>query len=67
MSSSEIRARLMELAQERLQAECRELSGYGVYGVDFEEDAVRYRAVGVGIAVTQLAVLYGQLYGRNLG
>jgi hypothetical protein len=67
MSASEIRARVMELAQARLQAECAELSAQGVGAFDSDEDVVRYRAARVGDAVTQLAVLHGQLYGRNLG
>ena len=67
MSHSEIRARLMELAQERLQAECMGLSADGAYMADLEEEVLTYRAALVGAAVTELAVLRGQLYGRNLG
>jgi hypothetical protein len=51
MSASEIRATLMDVARERLQAECA-------------EPGLR---VSVLTAVTQLAVLRGQLYGRQLG
>lgn len=50
-SPSEIRATLMNFALKRLQAECAE---------------PRPR-VSISEAVTQLAVLRGQLYGRQLG
>jgi hypothetical protein len=49
MSSSEIRAQLIEVARERLQDEC--------VGTDAD----------VLAALTELAVLHGQLYGRKLG
>jgi hypothetical protein len=67
MSASEIRARVMELARERLQAECAERSTHRVGAFDSDEDVMRDRAARVGDAVAQLAVLHGQLYGRNLG
>ncbi len=67
MSSSEIRARLMELAEERVQAEYMGLSADGAYMADLEEEILTHRAALVGAAVTELAVLYGLLYGRNLG
>ena len=67
MSPSEIRARLMELAQERLQAEWMGLNSDGAYMADLEQEILTHRAALIGAAVTELAVLRGQLYGRNIG
>jgi hypothetical protein len=67
MSPSEIRARLMELATERLRAEGIGPRADGPYLANLEEKTVSRRATQVGLAVTELAVLRGQLYGRNLG
>jgi hypothetical protein len=67
MSPSEIRARLMQLATERLQAECIGLKAEVPYMAHLEEQNLSRRAAQVGAAVTELAVLRGQLYGRNLG
>jgi hypothetical protein len=61
MSPHEIRARLMELAQERLRAECTALRADDSPMMGIEG------AAGVIAAVTELAVLHGQLYGRNFG
>jgi hypothetical protein len=67
MSPSQIRARLMELATERLRAECVGLTTDGPYTADRGQEIPTHRAAHVGAAVTELAVLRGQLYGRNLG
>jgi hypothetical protein len=67
MSSTEIRARLMELARERLEAECQGLGANGTYMADLEEEILAYRAALVGARVTDVAVLQGMLHGRNLG
>jgi hypothetical protein len=56
MSADEIHTRLMEAARERLEAE---------YAAKSADDALD-RAVQVGAAVTELAVLHGQIYGRNI-
>jgi|Tabmets5t2r1_1033131.scaffolds.fasta_scaffold454131_1 hypothetical protein len=67
MSPSEIRARLMELATERLRAECIGPRADGPYMANLEEKTLSHQAAHVRVAVTELAVLRGQLYGRNLG
>jgi hypothetical protein len=67
MSSTEIRARLMELARERLEAECQGLSVNQAYMADLDEEVLTYRAALVGARVTDIAVLHGMLHGRNLG
>jgi hypothetical protein len=67
MTPTEIRARLMELAQERLQAQRTGLDSNGLYMADLEQEIRGHRAALTGAAVTELAVLRGQLYGRNHG
>jgi hypothetical protein len=67
MSTSEIRAHLLDLAQERLEAERVGLSADRAYMADLEEEITTYRAALVGVAVTEIAVLRGQLFGRDVG
>ncbi len=67
MSSTEIRAHLMALARERLEAECQGLSANRAYMTDLDEEILIYRAALVGARVTDVAVLHGMLHGRNLG
>jgi hypothetical protein len=67
MSTTEIRAHLLQLAQERLEAECAGLSADPGYMADLEEEIAAYRAALVGAAVTEIAVLRGQLFGREFG
>jgi hypothetical protein len=67
MSSTEIRARLMDLARERLEAESQGLGANGAYMADLEEEIRAYRIALVGARVTDVAVLHGMLHGRNLG
>jgi hypothetical protein len=67
MSSTEIRARLMELARERLEAESQGLSADRAYMADLDEETLTYRAALVGARVTEVAVLHGMLHGRNRG
>jgi hypothetical protein len=67
MSLTEIRAHLMELARERLEAECHGPSANWAYMADLEEEILTYRAALVGARVTDIAVLHGMLHGRNLG
>lgn len=67
MSSTEIRARLMELARERLEAECQGLSANRAYMADLDEEILIYRAALVSARVTDVAVLHEMLRGRNLG
>jgi hypothetical protein len=67
MSPTEIRAHLMELARERLEAERQGLSTNRSYMDDLEEEILAYRAALVGARMTDVAVLHGMLRGRNHG
>jgi hypothetical protein len=67
MLPSEIRARLLQLVQERLAAEDAGLTEDPAYMADLEDEVAVCRAAYVGAAVTQIAVLRGELYGRNAG
>jgi hypothetical protein len=67
MSTSEIRAHLLDLAQERLEAERLGLNADQAYMADLEEEIITYRAALTGAAVTEIAVLRGELFGRDLG
>ena len=67
MSPTEIRAHLLELAQERTEAERAGLSANEAYMADLDEEIVAYRLALVGAAVTEIAVLRGELFGREFG
>jgi hypothetical protein len=67
MSSTDIRARLMELAEERVVAERAGLAGNRAYMADLEDEIAAYRRALVGAAVTEIAVLRGELFGRQFG
>ena len=67
MLSSEIRARLIELAHERVAAERAGLGSNRSYMDDLESEIVAYRLALVGAAVTDIAVLRGELFGRQFG
>lgn len=67
MSTSEIRFRLIELAHERVAAERAGLGGNRAYMDDLESEIVTYRLALVGAAVTDIAVLRGELFGRQFG
>ena len=67
MSSSQIRARLVDLALERLAAERAGLDGNRAYMADLENEIVSCRLALVGADVAELAVLRGELFGRQFG
>jgi hypothetical protein len=67
MSSTEIRARLTELADERVAAERAGLAGNRAYMTDLEDEIAAYRLALAGAAVTEIAVLRGELFGRQFG
>ena len=67
MSSSEIRAHLLVLAHERLVAEEIGMRPGSAYMTDLESEIAAYRDALVGAAITDIAVLYGELFGRNFG
>ena len=67
MSITEIRAHLLELAQERIEAERTGLSANDAYMLDLREEIDVYRLALVGAAVTEIAVRRGELFGRQYG
>jgi hypothetical protein len=67
MSATEIRAHLLELAQERIEAERAGLTANDAYMVDLEDEIASYRLALVGASVTEIAVLRGELFGREYG
>lgn len=67
MPSSEIRARLLELAQERLDAEGHGLHRDAAYMADLEDEVASCRRAYLTAAVTEIAVLRGELFGRGAG
>ena len=67
MSSTEIRVHLLDLALERLTAERMGLASDRHYMADLEEEIAAYRAAYVGASITELAVLRGELFGRDQG
>ena len=67
MTASEIRARLIELADERMAAERAGLGSDRTYMDDLDNEIDAYRLALAGVAVTEIAVLRGELFGRQLG
>jgi hypothetical protein len=67
MSPVEIRAHLLELAQERIEAEHVGLAADPAYMADLEAELLEYQRALVGAIVTEIAVLRGELFARNLG
>ena len=67
MSPNEIRAHLLELADERLVAEALGMRADGAYMTDLEEEIAVYRHALLGASVTEIAVLRGVLFGRDYG
>ena len=67
MLPAEIRTRLFELSQERCTAEQFGLTADAAYMADLEKEVLEYRLALVQAMITEIAVLRGQLYGRNVG
>jgi hypothetical protein len=67
MSSIEIRVHLFDLALERLTAEQMGLSADRHYMADLEEEIAAYRVAYVGASITEIAILRGELFGRDQG
>jgi hypothetical protein len=67
VSATEIRIRLRELANERVAAERAGLGGNRAYMEELEGEIHVYRRALVAAAVTEIAVLRGVLFGRQLG
>jgi hypothetical protein len=67
MSPLEIRARLLDLAQERIAAEDAGLAADRAYMDDLDLEVLEFRHALVVAFVTDVAVLHGELSGRNAG
>jgi hypothetical protein len=67
MSPVEIRARLAELADERIAAEHAGLTADPAYMADLESEVLECRRALVGALVTEIAVSRGELFGRGFG
>jgi hypothetical protein len=67
MYTSEIRAQLDRLNQERLEAEATGLTRCAAYMADLEEEIAECRAAYVGAAVTEIAIARAELSGRLVG
>lgn len=67
MSPVEIRAHLLELAHERIEAEQVGLAADPAYMADLEAEFLEYRHALVGAMVTEIAVFRGELFARNIG
>jgi hypothetical protein len=67
MYTSEIRAQLDRLHQERLEAEAAGLTRCAAYMADLEEEIAECRAAYVGAAVTEIASFRAELFGRLVG
>jgi hypothetical protein len=67
MSTVEIRAHLLGLAEERLAAEQAGLTADPAYMADLESEVLQYQLALVGAVVTEIAVSRGELLGRNFG
>ena len=67
MLSSEIRVRLLDLAHERVAAERAGLGANRAYLDDLESEIATYRLALVAAEVTDIAVVRGELFGREFG
>ena len=67
MSITENREHLMELAQERIEADRAGLSANDAYMVDLRDEIAIFKLALVGAAVTEIAVRRGELFGRQFG
>ena len=67
MTATEARLRLQRLQAEHLDAIEAGLGDNALYMADLESDIDAYRALYVGLAVTEIATLRGQLSGRQVG
>jgi hypothetical protein len=67
MNPNELRARLDQLALERLEAESAGLTSCEPYMRDLEEEICECRVALTGARVTEIAVERAELYGPLLG
>jgi hypothetical protein len=67
MSANDVRAHLGRLTAERLDAIDAGLGNNAAYMRGLTDDLVATRAAYVGLAVTEIATLRGQLWGAQTG
>jgi hypothetical protein len=67
MSALEARNHLSALEVERALAGSTALAEVDLYMADLEEEIAAWRSVYVGAAVTEIATLRGELFGRQEG
>lgn len=67
MTSTQINERLNRLFLERLEAEVAGLAGCREYMDDLADEIAECREELVAAAVTEIAVLRGELFGRQAG
>jgi hypothetical protein len=67
MSANEVRIRLQKLQVERAIARCAGLASNRTYMTDLEHEIATVSCAYVGAAVTEIAVLRGQLSGPQNG
>jgi hypothetical protein len=67
MTAHDVRLHLSRLEAERLDAIEAGLGHNAIYMRDLEEDLTAARASYVGLAVTEIATLRGQLFGAQTG
>lgn len=67
MTALDVRLQLGRLAAERLDAIEAGLGANASYMRDLDEDLLATRASYVGLAVTEMATLRGQLFGTQTG
>jgi hypothetical protein len=66
-SLADLRARLSELAAERIFARSYGMAADAAYMTDLEDEVATVTAVYIGAAVTELAALRGEFLGPQLG
>jgi hypothetical protein len=67
MTATDLTMRLRQLFLERLEAKALALGGCQAYMSDLEDEIAECRAALVLAAVTEIAVLRGELFGRDDG
>jgi hypothetical protein len=67
MSAHDMQVYLWQLTAERLDAADESLNADGIYMRDLETDLAAAREAFVGLAVTEIATLRGELSGPQLG
>lgn len=67
MSAIEMQNHLQQLQTERALASIEGLTGNAAYMADLEHEIAAYRSALAGAAVSEIAVLRGELFGRQFG